>query len=146
MFHSEVNMSNMYFVMWIILPCFAFCQLSNFANVFTCANLLEDINYTAGMFATIENNSRLTIPEKFYMANLTCSGVTLAKKELNEDLCALEMNPDILDKKNNLEMWIDEKISMFCDKDFTEIKSKLIQLNIFLKKKISFRRIFEGMY
>lgn len=104
-----------------------------YTNVFTCSNLLDDVNYTVGMFLIVENKKQLTISEKYFMANLSCSTVTMAKKELNEDLCALEMDPLILDRRNSLENYIDEKISIFCDHDFNEIQSKC-NLFLFIKK------------
>lgn len=97
---------------------------TEFTNVFACANLLDDINYTISMFHYYEHKASLSVSEKYYITNLSCSAVTVAKEELNDDLCALELDPLILDRRNDLQTSVDEKIALFCDKDFSTMQSK----------------------
>lgn len=109
-----------------IISTFAF-DLFNRTNVYTCSNLMEDINYTLNMFLEVANHTQLTLPEKFFMSNMSCFAATSMKEDLEEELCAQEMDPETLDKRDNLAAYIDKKTAVFCHQDFSQIKRNTFQ-------------------
>lgn len=107
----------------MIVPCLAI-ELMNFTNIFSCSNLVEDINYTLSMFTDYVNNERLTNPEKYFMSNKSCSTAKMMKEDLEGDLCSQETDSLALDKRNNLAKYIDSRIAIFCG-DFFKVQGEL---------------------
>lgn len=116
----------------------------NFTTIFGCSNLLHDIWKTLELFNTVSNIKNMSLPEKFFVANVTCTTTTLMAKDLDEDLCALETENVSVTHRDKLHTFLEEKRKLYCDYDFQAVKSKQIQF--FSSNYINNLYYFEGEY
>lgn len=98
----------------LIIPSIAL-KLSYFTNIFSCLNLIEDLNRTLTFLLFFESTEdNLTLSEILYTSRQACDATYSMKSDLDQDLCAMEMNPLALESRDELAKDIEKKSVYTC--------------------------------